>query len=64
MSKHATKAADFLKNSQQAQWHDETLWMVRQKRDKMAKSVPEWEDLREMASALKMYSNSHLDVAL
>lgn len=64
MSKHATKAADFLKNSQQAQWHDETLWMVRQKRDKMAKSVPEWEDLREMASALKMYSNSHLEELL
>ena len=54
MSKHATQAAQFLKNQKQAQWHDETLWLVRQKRDKMAQSVPEWEDLRNMASELKM----------
>lgn len=60
MSKHATQAAKFLQNAKQAKWHDETLWMVRQKRDRMAKDVPEWEDLREMASELKMYSNSHL----
>ena len=64
MSKHATQAAQFLKNQKQAQWHDETLWLVRQKRDKMAQSVPEWEDLRNMASELKMYSNSHLEELL
>ena len=64
MSKHATQAAQFLKNQKQAQWHDETLCLVRQKRDKMAQSVPEWEDLRNMASELKMYSNSHLEELL
>jgi L-lactate dehydrogenase complex protein LldF len=60
MSKHAKKAAQFLQNKQQTAWHDETLWLVREKRDRMAHDVPEWEDLREMASQLKMYSNSHL----
>lgn len=60
MSKHAQQATEFLKNKQQATWHDETLWMVREKRDRMAHDVPEWEELREAASQLKMYSNSHL----
>lgn len=60
MSKHAQQATEFLKNKQQAIWHDETLWMVREKRDRMAHDVPEWEELREAASQLKMYSNSHL----
>ena len=60
MSKHAQQATEFLKNKQQATWHDETLWMVREKRDRMAHGVPEWEELREAASQLKMYSNSHL----
>lgn len=64
MSKHAIKAKEFLKNKKQAAWHDETLWMVRQKRDKMAADVPEWEELRETASRLKMYSNSHLEELL
>lgn len=60
MSKHAKSSAEFLKNRKQAVWHDETLWMVREKRDKMAHGVSEWEDLREAASQLKLYSNSHL----
>ena len=60
MSKHAKQATEFLKNKKQAAWHDETLWMVREKRDRMAHDVPEWEDLREAASQLNMYSNSHL----
>ena len=64
MSKHAQAAGEFLKDRKQAAWHDETLWMVRHKRDLMAHSVPEWEDLREAASQLKLYSNSHLEQLL
>ena len=52
MSKHAQQATEFLKNKQQATWHDKTLWMVREKRDRMAHDVPEWEELREAASQL------------
>ncbi len=64
MSKHAKKAAQFLKNAKQAAWHDETLWLVRAKRDRMAHDVPEWEQLRDAAQALKNYSNSHLEELL
>lgn len=63
-TKHAEAAGKFLENKTLASWHDETLWMVRAKRDKMGKAVPEWELLRDMASAIKMYSNSHLDLLL
>lgn len=65
MSTKHSKAADlFLENTEMAAWHDETLWMVRAKRDKMSKELPEWEHLRELACATKLYSNSHLDQLL
>lgn len=64
MSKHAKSATTFLKDKKQATWHDQTLWMVREKRDRMAHEVPEWEMLRDMASQLKLYSNSHLEQLL
>lgn len=61
MTGHAHKAAQFLKNGERAAWHDETLWIVRQKRDKMARAVPEWETLREQASQIKDHILSELD---
>lgn len=65
MSTKHSKAADlFLKDQSMTAWHDQTLWMVREKRDKMSKQVPEWEQLRDMACALKLYSNSHLEQLL
>lgn len=64
MSKHAKLAKVFLKDQKQTAWHDKTLWMVREKRDRMAHDVPEWETLREMASQLKFYSNTHLEELL
>ena len=63
-TKHSKAAGKFLENKELAAWHDETLWMVRAKRDKVSKEVPEWEHLRDMASAIKMYSSSHLDQLL
>ncbi|WPV64416.1 lactate utilization protein B [Chitinophaga sp. LS1] len=50
---HAELAETFNKDEARVNWHDETLWWVRQKRDKMAWSLPEWEDLRETASRIK-----------
>ena len=65
MSTRHSKAAElFLKDKDLAAWHDETLWMVRAKRDNQSKQLPEWEHLRDMACAIKMYSNSHLDQLL
>ena len=63
-TKHSKAAEKFLQNKEQVAWHNETLWMVRAKRDKMSRELPEWEDLREKACQLKLYSNSHLEELL
>lgn len=60
MSQHPSSASQFLKNKDYAAWHDITLWQVRAKRDRLSREVPEWEHLRDAASAIKLYSNSHL----
>jgi L-lactate dehydrogenase complex protein LldF len=57
---HADDAARFVANHDRAKWHDQALWFVRQKRDRMANSLPEWETLRETAAAIKAYTVSHL----
>ena len=63
-TKHSNNAGKFLQDKEMVKWHDQTLWMVRAKRDNMSRQLPEWERLRDMASAIKMYSNSHLDLLL
>lgn len=63
-TKHSIAATKFLKDEKLAAWHNETLWMVRAKRDKLSHSIPEWEHLRDMACAIKQYTNSHLDKLL
>jgi L-lactate dehydrogenase complex protein LldF len=58
---HAELAENFIKDGERTTWHDETLWFVRQKRDKAAFQLPEWENLREAASQIKhnVLSNMH-----
>ncbi|MBQ7552894.1 MAG: lactate utilization protein [Bacteroidaceae bacterium] len=63
-TRHSIAAAQFLKDRDKVNHHNQTFWSVRVKRDKMRDDVPEWEELREMASQLKLYSNSHLDELL
>lgn len=50
---HASLAEQFNADPQRVDWHNETLWWVRQKRDKAAHTLPEWEELREAASQIK-----------
>ena len=50
---HAALAEAFNKDEPRVNWHDETLWFVRTKRDKAAHALPEWEELRELASGIK-----------
>lgn len=50
---HPQEASEFLKDAAKSKWHDDTLWFIRDKRDKMSHSVPEWEELRELASGIK-----------
>lgn len=53
MINHAQEAQKFNQDAQRTHWHDETLWFVRTKRDKAVKAIPEWEELREIASQIK-----------
>lgn len=59
-AKHPAAAAAFVKNEERAHWHDAALWFVRVKRDRAAQSLPEWETLRERASAIKLHVMSRL----
>jgi len=69
MSEHATKdhaelAQDFNIDENRVDWHDETLWWIRAKRDKAVNQLPEWEALREAASLIKHNVLSNLDTYL
>ncbi|MCL6261263.1 lactate utilization protein [Aquiflexum sp. TKW24L] len=61
---HPIQAAEFLQDQAKSKWHDETLWFVRDKRDKISKSVPEWENLRDLASQIKDNVLANLGVYL
>src|ERR1700721_4618197 len=41
--------------------HDRFLWATMQRRDQEAAAVPEWEELRELASKIKEHTLTHLD---
>ena len=58
---HPQLSTIFNKDEARVDWHDETLWWIRQKRDKAAWTIPEWEQLRDTASAIKnnVLSNLH-----
>jgi L-lactate dehydrogenase complex protein LldF len=64
MMQHTKKAKRFLSDELRVNWHDQTLWIVRQKRDAVAASVPDWEMLRESASQIKEAVLSRLDTYL
>jgi len=61
---HAQLAEAFNADESRTNWHDETLWFVRQKRDRAAFSIPEWEQLRQWASDIKDHTLSNLDIYL
>lgn len=52
-SDHAALSSVFNRDEQRVDWHDKTLWFVREKRDKAAWQIPEWEELRTQASSIK-----------
>jgi L-lactate dehydrogenase complex protein LldF len=58
---HARAARAFLSNGPRTDWHSQALWYVRQKRDGQKDGIPDWEDLRQEASAIKEHTLSHLD---
>jgi L-lactate dehydrogenase complex protein LldF len=58
---HPEEAQKFNQDKERTHWHDETLWFVRTKRDRAVKAIPEWEQLRELASQIKTNVMSNLD---
>jgi len=61
---HAELADVFNKDEARVNWHDETLWWIRAKRDRSVHQLPEWEDLRETASKIKFNVLSNLGTYL
>jgi L-lactate dehydrogenase complex protein LldF len=57
----AEAAARFIAAPEHEKMHDERLWDLRQKRDREMRGIPEWEELRALASAIKEHTLSHLD---
>jgi L-lactate dehydrogenase complex protein LldF len=59
-SPHPTLAKRFVADRDRAHWHDESLWFIREKRDLQAHGLPEWEELRSLASQIKKHSVANL----
>ena len=58
---HSEAATEFNRDEARVNWHDEALWFIRQKRDKAAWQLPEWEILRGLASDIKSHVLTKLD---
>ncbi len=58
---HADRAAAFLQDEERTDWHNQSLWHVRAKRDALVHNIPEWEVLRQLGSDIKDNVLSHLD---
>jgi L-lactate dehydrogenase complex protein LldF len=57
----AEAAARFIAAAEHEKMHDERLWDLRQKRDREMHGIPEWEELRSLASAIKEHTLTRLD---
>ncbi len=57
---HAEAASEFIARTDHLEYHDKRLWDLRRKRDKAAATLPEWEELRELASRIKEHTLTHL----
>ncbi len=55
MINHSEAATLFNKNEERVNWHDKSLWFVRQKRNGAALKVKGWKVLRNIASGIDEY---------
>ncbi|MDE7145106.1 MAG: LUD domain-containing protein, partial [Duncaniella sp.] len=53
--------AKFIADTPHRVSHDHCLWAARMRRDSVAARIPEWEEMRSLASQIKMHTLSHLD---
>lgn len=54
------RGAKFIADTQHRVSHDRCLWDARMRRDRAAKEIPEWEEMRETASLIKLHTLSNL----
>ena len=57
---HAEASSHFIEAKEHLEFHDRRLWDLRLKRDRQAHGIPEWEELRNLASIIKEHTLSHL----
>lgn len=57
---HAEASSKFIRAKDHIEFHDKRLWDLRKKRDRESESLPEWEELRSLASAIKEHTLTHL----
>jgi L-lactate dehydrogenase complex protein LldF len=57
---HSEAASRFIEAKDHLEFHDRRLWDLRGKRDRESARLPEWEQLRTLASAIKEHTLSHL----
>ena len=60
MTEHSERAGAFVADQPRMHWHDQAVWFVRNKRDIARSFVPEWEELRSLASQIKAHTLSRL----
>jgi len=57
---HAEASSRFIAAKEHVEFHDRRLWDLRQKRDREAFRIPEWEELRTLASTIKEHTLARL----
>jgi L-lactate dehydrogenase complex protein LldF len=57
---HAEASSKFIEAKDHLDFHDQRLWDLRKKRDRESESIPEWQELRSLASAIKEHTLTHL----
>ncbi|HJW12490.1 MAG TPA: lactate utilization protein B [Albitalea sp.] len=57
---HAGESKKFIQATEHVDFHDQRLWDLRQKRDRETETLPEWQQLRALASAIKEHTLTHL----
>ena len=61
MKRHALSARAFLEDEARANWHNQAVLNFRRNRDLTVRSIPEWEELRSLASSIKDQVLRNLD---
>ena len=60
----AEAAGRFMAATEHEKMHDERLWDLRQKRDREMHGIEEWEELRDLASAIKEHTLANLATSI